>query len=123
MTVFGHEMTVCVSNDHVGLKFSTSKCCDCDIENVTSINNSTDRCFECKDFPLLCSSTSDQHISPVTKTINYSSLKEKVQFNLGSFVDLRVIHKNQLRSSTIDKLTPTGALAFLRALRTVSLLI
>ena len=53
ITTFAREITVCIANDHVGLKMTASICCDDNKENGTSINNSTDKCFECNDFPLL----------------------------------------------------------------------
>ena len=123
ITTFAREITVCIANDHVGLKMTASICCDDNKENGTSINNSTDKCFECNDFPLLFPNSSDQHISSDSQTIDSSAKKERVPFNIDSFVDLKVIPKNQLKSPSIDKMAPTRAKLFLQTLRTVSLLI
>ena len=123
ITTFAREITVCIANDHVGLKVAASICCDDNKGNGTSINNSTDKCFECNDFPLTFPNNSDQHISPDSQTIDSSAKKERVPFNIDSFVDLKVIPKNQLKSPSIDKMAPTRAKLFLQTLRTVSLLI
>lgn len=123
ITTFARGGTLCIANDHVGLKVATSICCDDNKENGTSINNSTDKCFECNDFPLTFPNNSDQHISSDSQTIDYSSQKERVPFNIDSFVDLKVIPNKQLESPSIDKIAPTRAKLFLQTLRTVSLLI